>query len=449
MTARSTQRGTAQLRADAQAIFAAGVAAVDPVTAVRRAVVRHGDTLSIAGQSYALNQYAHIYVVGAGKAGATMAQGLESILGERLSAGAVTVKYNHLAALQRVTLREAGHPIPDTAGVEGAAAIQQLAQQAGVDDLVFCVLSGGGSALLPAPVPGISLQEKQQMTQILLECGASIDEINALRKHCSTLKGGQLARLVAPATLVTLVLSDVVGDRLDAIASGPTVPDPSTYQDCLDIAVRYGILDRLPVQVRRHLQRGQQGRLPDTPKASDGFFQHGQTVVIANNRLALQSARQAAQARGYTTMILSSSIEGEARHIARMHAAIAQEIRQAQHPVAPPACILSGGETTVTIRGSGKGGRNQEFALAAALALDGLEDVVLLSGGTDGTDGPTDAAGALVDGTTVRRAQALGLLPSAALQHNDAYPFFQALGELLHTGPTGTNVMDMHLILVG
>jgi hydroxypyruvate reductase len=442
-------RPTLQLRADARRIFAAGVAAVDPAAAVQQAVRRDGETLVVAEACYDLRRYAHIYVVGAGKAGATMAQGLEAVVGDRLSAGTVTVKYAHMAPVTRVVIHEAGHPMPDAAGVQGAEAIMQVAQQARVDDLVFCLLSGGGSALMPAPLPGMTLAEKQQLTALLLACGASIDDINTIRKHLSRIKGGQLARLVAPATLITLVLSDVVGDRLDVIASGPTVPDPSTFQDCLDILARYELMARLPVSIRTHLQNGQAGSWAETPKAGDPAFDHSQTVIIGNNRLALHTACQTAQALGYGTLVLSSRIQGEAREVARVHAAIAQEIRASCTPLAPPACVLSGGETTVTLRGPGKGGRNQEFALAAACDLAGLDRVVLLSAGTDGTDGPTDAAGAFVDGHTIARAQALGLKPEDYLRRCDSYHFFAALDDLLRTGPTGTNVMDMHLLLVG
>jgi hydroxypyruvate reductase len=438
-----------QLREDSQRIFAAGVAAVDPTAAVQRAVIRRGETLLVEGVPYDLRRFARVYVVGGGKAGATMARGLETILRERLTGGAVTVKYGHVAPVSRITIYEAGHPIPDAAGVRGTEAIMRLAQQAGDDDLVFCLLSGGGSALLPAPTAGISLAEKQQVTSLLLECGASINEINVIRKHLSDLKGGQLARLVAPATLITLILSDVVGDRLDTIASGPTVPDPSTYQDCLDIIRRYDLLQRLPASVRMHLQRGQAGCLPETPKVGDAAFERCQTVIIGNNRTALQVARETAGRLGYKTLILSSSIQGETRDIARMHAAIVQEMHQSGAPLPPPACVISGGETTVTIRGDGKGGRNQEFVLAAALDIAGLERAVVLSGGTDGTDGPTDAAGAIADGQTVARARALGLEPEGFLRRNDSYHFFAALDDLLITGPTRTNVMDIHLLLVG
>jgi hydroxypyruvate reductase len=438
-----------QLRADARRIFDAGIAAVAPVAAVQNAVSRQGDLLFVAGEIYDLRQYAHIYVVGAGKAGATMAQGLEGVLQDRVTAGAVAVKYDHLAPVASVTLYEAGHPIPDVAGVRGAEAVMRIAQQAQKNDLVFCLLSGGGSALIPAPCEGITLEEKQQLTGLLLSCGASIDEINTLRKHLSRLKGGHLARLVAPARLVTLILSDVVGDRLDVIASGPTVPDASTFADCHEMITRYGLMDQLPSSIRAHLQRGCAGQIPETPKAGEPVFARHQSVLIGSNRMALQAAAQQARHLGYTPLILSSAVQGEAREVARMQAAIAREIRHSGLPLPPPACVLAGGETTVTLLGPGKGGRNQEFALAAAMDMDGLDGVVMLSGGTDGTDGPTDAAGAVADGTTISRAQALGLSPSAFIQRSDSYHFFAALDDLLFTGPTGTNVMDIYMLLVG
>jgi len=371
------------------------------------------------------------------------------VLQDRLTAGTVTVKYAHVAPVASVTLYEAGHPIPDAAGMRGVEAMMQVARQARENDLVFCLLSGGGSALTPAPCAGITLEEKQHFTSLLLACGASIDEINTLRKHLSRLKGGQLARLVAPARLITLVLSDVVGDRLDVIASGPTVPDASTFADCHAIVTRYGLMGQLPPSIRDHLQRGGAGQVRETPKAGEPIFARHQTVLIGSNRIALQAAAQQARHLGYTPLILSSAVQGEAREIARMHAAIAHEIRQSGLPLPPPVCVLTGGETTVTLRGHGKGGRNQEFALAAAMDIDGLDGVVMLSGGTDGTDGPTDAAGAVADGTTINRAQALGLSPEDFIQRNDSYHFFAALDDLLFTGPTGTNVMDIYMLLVG
>ena len=414
-----------------------------------RHVVRDGNSLNIGGISCDLDRFDGIYVVGAGKAGAMMAGAMETILGGRLAGGAVNVKYGHTAPLQRVELIEAGHPIPDAAGVEGTAKIVELLERLGEDDLVFCLLSGGGSALMPLPADGMTLEEKQAVTGRLLRCGATINEINTVRKHISRVKGGRLARLVSPARVVTLVLSDVIGDPLDIIASGPTVPDASTYSDCGEILEKYGLRDKLPASVIRHLDAGMKGDEPETPGPGDPVFDRTQNVLIANNRQALDSARLEAEKRGYNALVLSSSIDGETREIARVYAAMAREIERHGDPVRSPACVISGGETTVTLKGGGKGGRNQEFVLAAAAGIDGLEQTVVFSAGTDGTDGPTDAAGAVADGHTLARAAEQGLDARACLDDNDAYHFFQPLGDLVITGPTHTNVMDLRLLLVG
>ncbi|MEE8448421.1 MAG: DUF4147 domain-containing protein, partial [Thermodesulfobacteriota bacterium] len=307
---------------------------------------------------------------------------------------------------------------------------------------------GGGSALLPLPVSGISLEEKQRTTELLLACGAGIDEVNAIRKHISRIKGGGLARLVYPATLICFILSDAVGDPLDVIASGPTVPDSTTFSQCLEIMEKYDLTDKVPATVLRHIQRGVKDPGLETPKSAEPGFKKIQNIIIANNMQALKAAARKAEQLGYRPLILSSMVEGETREVARVHAAIAREIASSGHPLPPPACILSGGETTVTLRGKGLGGRNQEFALACALALAGLNRVVVLSGGTDGTDGPTDAAGAIVGGSTVKRAHRLSLDPAAFLRNNDSYHFFERLGDLLITGPTLTNVMDLRIMLI-
>ena len=414
-----------------------------------RHVVRDGNSLNIGGISCDLDRFDGIYVVGAGKAGAMMAGAMETILGGRLAGGAVNVKYGHTAPLQRVELIEAGHPIPDAAGVEGTAKIVELLERLGEDDLVFCLLSGGGSALMPLPADGMTLEEKQAVTGRLLRCGATINEINTVRKHISRVKGGRLARLAYPATLVSLVLSDVIGDPLDIIASGPTVPDASTYSDCGEILEKYGLRDKPPASVIRHLDAGMKGIEPETPGPGDPVFDRTQNVLIANNRQALDSARLEAEKRGYNALVLSSSIDGETREIARVYAAMAREIERHGDPVRSPACVISGGETTVTLKGGGKGGRNQEFVLAAAAGIEGLERTVVFSAGTDGTDGPTDAAGAVADGHTLARAAEQGLDARACLDDNDAYHFFQPLGDLVITGPTHTNVMDLRLLLVG
>jgi hydroxypyruvate reductase len=310
------------------------------------------------------------------------------------------------------------------------------------------VISGGGSALLVSPAEGIDLTEKQATTSELLSCGASIDEINALRKHLSRLKGGQLARLCSPASVVTLILSDVVGDPLDVIASGPTVPDSSTFEDCLKIVERYELVDRLPKSVIQHLERGASGALPETPKQGDPVFDRVQNEIVGNNLSAILAASREAESLGYKPLILSTLIEGETRDVAGVHAAIFREVLATGYPLTTPACILSGGETTVTLKGKGKGGRNQECSLAVALHIQGEDRVFFLSAGTDGTDGPTDAAGAFADGTTVERGRALNMEAIDYLDENNSYPFFEALGDLLITGPTNTNVMDLRICLI-
>ena len=442
-------KSTAALREAARQIFAAAVRAVDPGEAVRRHVIREGTRLRVGTEILDLAAIRQIIVVGCGKAAAPMAAAVEGILGERIARGVVVTKYRHLHPTATIRVHEAGHPVPDAAGLAGAEAVLDQVRRLGPQDLVLLLISGGGSALSPAPVAGISLADKQALTTALLACGADIREMNAIRKHISRIKGGQLARAAQPAQVAALVLSDIVGDPLDAIASGPTVPDPTTYADALGILDTYGIRGEIPASIRARLEAGARGEVPETPKPDDPLFARVRNVIVGSNLQALEAAQAEAGRLGLAPMILSSSIEGETREVARMHAAIAREIRCTGHPLAPPACLISGGETTVTLKGSGKGGRNQEFALAAALDIAGVPGVVVLSGGTDGTDGPTDAAGAIVDGETCARAAGQGLDARASLSANDSYHFFQALGDLLITGPTNTNVMDVRLVLVG
>ena len=442
-------RSLHQLRSDGMEIFIHALKAVDPIEAVKRCLKVEGDDLTVNGKTYSLQDYGHIYVVGAGKAGASMALAVEAILGDRITKGVINVKYGYLSELKRVKLNEVGHPIPDEKGVSGSQEIAGLLERLGENDLVICLISGGGSALLPSPAEGITLEDKQKITNLLLECGANINEINAIRKHISELKGGGLARLTYPSTLITLILSDVVGDPLDVIASGPTVPDKSTFGDCMAILKKYNLLEKVPQSIKGRIQRGVNGEIEETPKTGSPIFEKTQNVIIGSNIIAVKSAEQRARELGYNPLILSTSIEGETREVAKVHAAIAKEIVKTNHPIGPPACVISGGETTVTIRGKGLGGRNQEFVLASALDIQGLKDVVVLSGGTDGTDGPTDAAGAIADVDTVRRARELGLDANVYLEDNDSYHFFEKLEDLLITGPTNTNVMDLRLILVG
>jgi glycerate 2-kinase len=423
-----------KLRKQALAIFKAALRAADPGDAVARHLERED-----------LTRYRHIYVVGAGKAGVSMARAAERMLGRRIARGLLNVKYGHTAKLRRVELNECGHPVPDRNGVEGARRIAEIAASAGAEDLVLCLISGGASALLPLPADPVTLDEKQETTKLLLACGADIHEINAVRKHISRIKGGQLARLASPATVLSLLLSDVIGDDLDVIGSGPTAPDASTFARARDILGKYGIFDRVPAAVRERIERGVRGEVPETPKPHDPVFARVRNLVVGSNRLAVSQAFAAARELGFRALVLSTFVEGETREVARMHAAIAKEIVASGRPLKPPACVITGGETTVTLRGEGLGGRNQEFVLAAAIDIAGLRNVVILSAGTDGSDGPTDAAGAIADGRTLARN------PRAPefLARNDSYHYFEGLGDLIVTGPTHTNVMDVRLILVG
>ncbi len=444
-----------QRREHALQILSAALTAVDPAQAVKNSVQidTSSVTLSIDSVAYNLPYYDQIYVVGAGKAGAPMAGALAEILQDRLTAGSVNVKYGHTAgAPQLSTLKivESGHPIPDEAGVAGARQIIEILEKSTERDLVLAVISGGASALLELPVVGVSLADMQTLTQKLLKVGATINQLNNIRKHLSQVKGGNLARLAYPATLVSLILSDVVGSPLDIIGSGPTVPDTSTYQQAWEALEQFGLTKagELPNSIIQHLQKGLQGEIPETPKPTDPVFARAKNVIVGDNRVAALAATQAASDLGYNPLMLSTFVEGEAREVAKVLAGVAKEVAAFNSPIAKPACILAGGETTVTIQGTGKGGRNQEMALAIALALDGLSKIIGVPLATDGSDGPTDAAGAIVDGQTISKARELGLDPLDFLARNDAYHFFEATGDLLKSGPTNTNVNDLTLFLV-
>lgn len=441
------------MRSEALSLFQTSVKAVNPYEAIRRFVQVDGNRLFIGQKSQPqteldLKKYEHIFLVGGGKATAPMALAMEDLLGKRIKKGIINVKYGFTEDLSFTTIIEADHPLPDRNGVEGTKKILALLENAGERDLVFSLISGGGSALLPHPAGNISLEEKQAITKNLLKCGASIDEINAIRKHISASKGGQMARVASPATTVNLMLSDVVGDRMDVIASGPFVPDMSTFKDSLQILEKYELED-IPLSVKEHLQRGIDNSIPETPKEGDPLFDKVYNIVIGSNILSLEAAREGAEKHGYKCIILSSMIEGETRDVADVHVAIAREVLKTGRPVQPPACIISGGETTVTIYGTGLGGRNQEFCLKAAMGIEDFPPrVVILSGGTDGNDGPTDAAGAIVDPLTINRGKEKGLDASEYLANNDSYHYFEKTGDLLLTGPTNTNVMDVRFILV-
>jgi glycerate 2-kinase len=423
-------------------IFRAALNAADPERAVLRYVKLDRNALIAGRRRYPLARFDRIQVVGAGKASAAMARAVERILGKRLSGGFVNVPRGSRIKTRRVELNESGHPIPDERGLSGAQRIAAIAAEATGRDLLICVISGGASAQMPDPAPPITLADTQETTRQLLACGANIHELNAVRKHISVLKGGHLAKLAWPATVIALILSDVVGDDLDVIGSGPTVPDRSTFADARSIFDKYAI--RPPRAVRERIQEAAQ----ETPKPGDPTLARVQNLIVGSSRLAIDAAVKQARALGYRTLVLSTFIEGETRDVASMHAAIVKEILTSGRPVRPPACILSGGETTVTIRGQGLGGRNQEFVLAAAIALDGFGPFTIFSAGTDGADGPTDAAGAFANERCIAGARELDIDARQFLANNDSYHFFGHMHGLVKTGPSGTNVMDVRILLV-
>jgi glycerate 2-kinase len=438
---------------DQVSIFNAALAAVDPYNAVIKAVSVADEQLHVAGSSYDLASFKRIVVVGAGKATARMAQAIESLLGEQIAAGLIVVKDGHTIPLKYIEQVEASHPVPNEAGIEGAQRILDMAHAADETTLVICLLSGGASALLVAPASEVTLQDKQEATQLLLNAGASITELNAVRKHLSAVKGGRLAQAVWPARLLTLIVSDVIGNQLDAIGSGPTTQDNSTFADAWGVITKYGLQQKLPPRVADHLRSGMDGKVPETMKSNDPCLYRNQNVIVASIVQALDAAKAAAIELGYSTNILSDTLEGEAREAAHFLAKAARADLDAMQ-MDEQHCLLCGGETTVTVHGSGKGGRNQELALAFAMEIEGMHGVSLLSAGTDGGDGPTDATGAMVDGNTAAQAKELGLDMQDYMDNNDSYTFFQQLDQAtgghchFKPGPTGTNVMDIQIMLL-
>ena len=435
-----------QVRALLTRLLKAGLNAVDPAQAVRRSVRRVGTIIQIGRHQYDLRDYARVVAVGAGKASARMGTALEALLGTRLATGLVVVKYGHSVPTRMIEVVEAGHPIPDRAGQKGGTRLLRLVRGLDPNDLLFVLLSGGASGLLPAPAPGLTLADKQKTTQFLIRSGATIQEINTVRKHLSAIKGGRLAA-ATPARVVSLILSDVMGDDLGAIGSGPTAPDQTTYVDACRILRRYRLWAHVPARVRARLVQGVRGIHEETPKPGSSLFRRVQNQIIGNNGAAVEAVAQAARRSGFRPLVLSTSLIGEAKEAAKVFGAIAREIVTSGRPVRRPACIIAGGELTVTVRGRGQGGRTQEFGLAAALDIAGLPKVWIAAFATDGTDGPTDAAGAVVDGQTVTRAQRVGLIPHEVLLDNNAYPFFKKVGGHIITGPTGTNVNDLYLLI--
>ncbi|MGD2201712.1 MAG: glycerate kinase, partial [Candidatus Bathyarchaeota archaeon] len=438
------------LRRDALDILETAVRAVDPSEAIRRNLALEGSLLKTKGLEWDLNKFKEVYVVGGGKASGAMAKALEYLLGDRISTGIINVLRGTEEAhkTSRIELNGASHPVPDESGVIGVERMIELLDGAGASDLVIVLISGGGSSLLSYPAKEVSLNDMRDITSKLLISGATIGELNTVRKHLSSIKGGLMAKSAYPSTVVSLILSDVVGDPLDTIASGPTAPDETTFADAIEILKRRNIWEQAPKTVKERLESGCKGEIPETPKKGDQSFDKVSNIIIGNNLEASRAATEKATDLGYNAMLLSTQIEGEAREVGRNFGSIVLEITEAARPIKPPAALVAGGETTVTVEGNGIGGRNQEVALAASLKIAGIE-AVLAAFATDGIDGPTEAAGALVDGSTLERAECIGLEPIKFLKENDSYTFFKRLGDALITGPTGTNVNDLTLILVG
>jgi hydroxypyruvate reductase len=452
-----------------KSIFEAALSRIDPYGMLLSRMRVEGTRLVVELEQQRheveLSRFSRVLVLGCGKASARMARAVEDILAERLPAGTafgglVCTKYGHTEELTHIEQAEAAHPVPDEAGVAAAARIAELARGADEKTLVLNLISGGGSALLPAPMTfrdgdrdvTLTLAHKQEVTRALLACGADIREINCLRKHLSELKGGRLLRLLAPATSLSLILSDVVGDRLDTIASGITAADESTYAQALGIVDKYAVADKLPPEALRALELGATGAVPETPKPGDPALAHATNLLIGTNEAALMAACDHARRLGYNVAPLTCLLTGEAREVAKFLCGIAQDVRRTGMLVRPPACVILGGETVVTLTGEGKGGRNQEMALAFLAELERDPEhgrgIAFLSASTDGSDGPTDAAGAFASAEMLARMREMGLSTAAALRANDSYHFFEALGGLYKTGPTRTNVCDLHLLLV-
>ncbi|HEY9078343.1 MAG TPA: glycerate kinase [Anaerolineaceae bacterium] len=437
------------LRDHAYQIMRQAFEAADPRKAIAKNLRWAENQLLIGQQPILIPAVGKIFVIGYGKASASMAEEIEHILGERITAGWINTKYGHTAQLEKIRTQEAGHPLVDQNGLSGTREILQMIDRVEEGDVVICLTSGGGSALLELPVEEISLEDLQQVSQALLRCGANIGELNTIRKHLSQVKGGRLAQRLRRGKLINLVLSDVIGSPLDTIASGPTSPDSTTFADVQRVIEKYTLEETLPEVVREYLWKGKLGLVNDTPKEGDPGFARIVNLIIADNRVMCEQAVHTAKALGYQTQLMTTRLQGEAREVAHVITAIAREVVESGNPVEAPACLIFGGETTVTIRGEGLGGRNQEMALAAAIDLQGQTRIAMICAGSDGTDGPTDAAGAYVDGKTLMRGTEKGIEALSYLQNNDSYHYFKRIGDLVITGPTGTNVNDLVVVLVG
>ena len=447
-----TQRrhGQDKLYRDVLDAMDAALAAADPARIIKRHLRLDGPTLRADGLRFPLKKYRRIIVIGGGKASGYMAEEVERLLGKWITKGLVIVPDYQLPRPvgHRITYRPASHPIPTRRGMQSVLAMLELVDDVSRNDLVLFLISGGGSALMPLPVQGISLRDEADVTSLLLTSGASIDEINTVRKHLSQIKGGRLAERLYPATILSLIISDVVGDKIDAIASGPTAPDPTTFHDAASVLQKYDLWSRIPKRARKLIADGVEGSMPDTPKKESRAFNHVHNLVVGNNRQSCSVAAAAMKKAGYKTQILSTQITGEAREAGQIFGSIVRDIRENSLPFAPPAALVAGGETTVRVLGNGIGGRNQEFVLAAAMKISGSGGVAVGSFATDGIEGQTDAAGAIADGRTVARGRKLGMIADEFLRNNDSYHYFSRLKDLVVTGPTGTNVNDIMILAV-
>lgn len=431
----------------AEQIFRAAVHSVLPEELIRNEVNLQGSTLYISGVPIPLDNLNAIYVIGAGKASANMAKEIETIIGEKITGGHIIVKYGHGCDLKFIDISEAGHPVPDNNGYVATQKIIGIASRAKEHDLVICLLSGGGSALLTDIPADATIDDIIIANDLLLKSGAHIKEINTIRKHLSKVKGGQLAKTVYPATLVSLILSDVIGDSPDTIASGPTAPDTTSFKDALAIIGKYDLESKFPEILVNHLEKGALGDYDETPKPGDVVFENTRNIIIGSNKIALEAASQKAIELGISPLTITSEMQGETTDIAGCLVAIAITF-QTDANIKKPCCLLFGGETTIKVSGDGSGGRNQHLALYAASLLKGKNGITLLSAGTDGTDGPTAAAGAVVDTKTFGQALTHGMDIDNYLQNFDSFHFFENAGGHIITGPTMTNVMDMVVIII-
>ena len=434
-------------RSIAEQIFLAGVQSVKPDKLIHDHLSLTGSSLKIGKKSFSLDEINKIYVVGAGKATAEMARATEEVLGSRIVEGHIVVKYGHTCDLKYIGVTEAGHPVPDDNGFRGTGKILGIANRAEENDIVICLLSGGGSALLADHPSDTSPGDIAQLNDILVKSGATINEMNAVRKHLSNVKGGGLARSIFPATVISLILSDVPGDPLDVIASGPTVPDPTTFKDAIDIIRRYDISSSIPLSIVDYLEKGAGGLHPETPKPGDPVFKRSVNILVGTNKTALKAAAEKAYSLGYEPLIVDDDLRGDSCLAARNIVEKAVEFRKSK-TAGKPGCLLFGGETTLKVTRNGLGGRNQHLALAAALLIKNIPHITILSGGTDGNDGPTDAAGAVVDSETVSSALLMNIDPEKYLSGFDSYNFFKRAGGHVITGPTLTNVMDMVVTII-